>query len=165
MTGALRFSLFLKLFELWGILVSSMLQIPLLEHHIWCFPVMKLEQGLGKEEYKEVVIFINHMEYIWILSLWIIIWTLIIWQRSSVKASVAPLCTLHFWRSLLCTSYHRAVLDFEGCCLWINYLRVFFTVDFSSPCLFHRSFISVWSHVYLILWYCMPVSFGCVAQI
>lgn len=101
--------------------------------------------GLGKEEHKSKVSFSSyHMEHTGAycqheLSLLYGPWS---YGRGRVcrRLKLLPFCTALFGRKSLCTA-HTWVGSYArppwGCCLGINYLRVFFTGDFSLfPCLF-----------------------------
>lgn len=129
--------------------------------------------GLGKEEHKSKVSFSSyHMEHMGAycqheLSLLYGPWS---YGRGRVcrRLKLLPFCTALFGRKSLCTA-HTWVGSYArppwGCCLCINYLRVFFTGDFSLlPCLFDH--LSVWLHgcLFYTLHY-SPALLYCVAQI
>lgn len=107
------------------------------------------------------------------LSTWIItvVLTLIMWQRSCLSgfSSSSP-SVLHSLEGSHCvrpTLEWGVMRDLLKRQLYINYLRVFFTGDFSLlPCLFVWSFMSVWIHgcLFYTLHY-SPVLLYSVAQI
>lgn len=116
--------------------------------------------GLGKEEHKSKVSFSSyHMEHTGAycqheLSLLYGPWS---YGRGRVcrRLKLLPFCTALFGRKSLCTA-HTWVGSYArppwGCCLGINYLRVFFTGDFSLfPCLFDHLYQYGFMAVYFIL--------------